>query len=164
MIEDERRLLSIEDQIEGKKSSDQSLLRLLGKCQRVCNDVAHLSIVRSSLSEQGAASQMSDDELLNQLSTFVFGATDTVATSISWMLHLLSIHQDWQTRLREEVTPIVNGEPAQIGERLDTSILLDHIIRESLRVGSPVHATIRMSPRLIQSSEFLNISRCCHER
>lgn len=105
-----------------------------------------MSSVKSSSEETDSSNRLSDDELLNQLSTFVFGASDTVTTGISWTLHLLSIHQDWQNRVRDEILPIVNGDIANLAERLDTNVVLDHVIRETLRLGPPVHGTIRKAP------------------
>jgi cytochrome P450 len=59
---------------------------------------------------------MSDDEILDQLSTFLFAGSDSTALAISWCLHLLSLHPDIQARLRQELlsfsllTPVSRAE------------------------------------------------------
>ena len=49
---------------------------------------------------------MSDADLLDQLSTFLFAGSDSTSLAISWCFHLLSQHPDIQTRLRNEIMSI----------------------------------------------------------
>jgi cytochrome P450 len=46
---------------------------------------------------------MTDSEILDQLSTFLFAGSDSTALSISWAIHLLSLNPEIQTRLRDEI-------------------------------------------------------------
>lgn len=99
--------------------------------------------VQANSDEANPAARLSDADLLDQLSTFLFGGTDTLTTGIAWTLHLLSLHADWQDRLRQDVFGIINQDVENMVSNLDCNIVLDHIVRESLRVAPPVHATIR---------------------
>jgi len=60
------------------------------------------SQVRANLSSD-PSKRLSDTVLLDQLSTLLFVGHDTTAVSISWCIHLLSMHPDIQIRLREEI-------------------------------------------------------------
>jgi cytochrome P450 len=53
--------------------------------------------------------RLTDSELLDQLSTFLFAGADSIALSISWCIHLLSVNPDIQTRLRDEILSISYG-------------------------------------------------------
>jgi cytochrome P450 len=114
---------------------------------------------------------MSDDELLDQLSTFLFAGSDSTALAISWCIHLLSLHLDVQSRLRQELlsfslltppsqsTGTVDGmSPAAPpptasptysfqahADAIDNLSFLDSVVRETLRLCPPVHGTIRVA-------------------
>ena len=58
--------------------------------------------VKANLSSD-PSKRLSDDVLLDQLSTILFAGSDTTGLSISWCIHLLSLNPEVQTRLREEI-------------------------------------------------------------
>jgi cytochrome P450 len=119
--------------------------------------------VEANAEETDSYARLSDDEILDQMSTFLFGGSDSIATAITWCIHLLSLHTEWQDRLREEVLPIVKqDEDAQIMQ-LDCSPVLDHVVRESLRLAPPVHSTIRECHLTYGADVFLSQSRSCHQ-
>ena len=47
--------------------------------------------------------RLSDQELLDQCSTFLLAGSDSVSVALSWCFHLLSLHPAVQDRLREEL-------------------------------------------------------------
>lgn len=79
-----------------------------------------------------------------------------MALAIAWCLHLLSKNPKIQTRLREELlcTSLDNLFEEFSPEKLenswgtiDTLPYLDAVVRETLRVCSPVHGTIRVATK-----------------
>lgn len=58
--------------------------------------------VKSNLAS-GPSKRLTDAELLDQLSTFLFAGSDSTALSISWCIHLLSLYPSFQIRLRDEI-------------------------------------------------------------
>ncbi len=82
---------------------------------------------------------MSTPSFTSSFSSFIFAGHDTTSGAISRILHLLSLHQDVQTKLREEVT----AARKRHGGCLDYDALmalpyLDAICRETLRVYPPL--------------------------
>jgi cytochrome P450 len=129
-------------------------------------------LIKSNLSSD-PSKRMSDDELLDQLSTFLFAGSDSTALAISWCIHLLSLHLDVQSRLRQELlsfslltppsypestgtvdgishaTPPPTASPTYSFEAhadaIDNLSFLDSVVRETLRLCPPVHSTIRVA-------------------
>lgn len=104
--------------------------------------------VKANLSEN-PAQRLSDSDLVDQLSTFLFAGSDSTAISISWCLHYLSLHPGLQCRVRDELTTC--SSPAEgamdATSALDALPLLDAVVKETLRLAPPVHGTIRVATR-----------------
>ncbi|KAF7340564.1 Cytochrome P450 [Mycena sanguinolenta] len=82
--------------------------------------------------------RMSDDEVIGQVPTFLVAghATTRPVTAIAWALHELSINPIVQKKLREELLAVPTENPTL--EELNALPYLDSVIRETLRVHSPV--------------------------
>lgn len=50
------------------------------------------------------STRLTDQELLDQCSTFLLAGSDTVSVALSWCFHLLALHPEIQVRLREELS------------------------------------------------------------
>lgn len=104
-------------------------------------------LVKANLSEN-SAQRLSDCELLDQLSTFLFAGSDTTAISISWALHYLSQNPELQFRLRQELSSVVIPSGASLDITvLDSLPFLDAVVKETLRLAPPVHGTIRVATK-----------------
>ncbi|KAG6844695.1 hypothetical protein H0H93_016403, partial [Arthromyces matolae] len=75
----------------------------------------------------------------------IFGAQDTTSSALSRILHLLSIHPDIQTKIRDEVREKLRNQRAEgdFSGRLNYDDvmalpLLDAVIKETLRLYPPV--------------------------
>ncbi|KAF7319861.1 Cytochrome P450 [Mycena kentingensis (nom. inval.)] len=89
-----------------------------------------------------SASRLSDQDLLDQLSSFLFAGSDSTALTITWCLRFLSLYPEMQQRLRDEI--LESGASAsRIVDALDALPYLDAIVHETLRFCPPVHGTIR---------------------
>ncbi|KIK96519.1 hypothetical protein PAXRUDRAFT_825881 [Paxillus rubicundulus Ve08.2h10] len=99
--------------------------------------------------------RISDADLLAQLSTFLFAGSDTTALTMAWCAHLLSLHPDVQTRLRDEIISLsacssnkqTGYSPQSHAEAIDALPYLDAVVRETLRLCPPVHGTMRVATR-----------------
>lgn len=120
-------------------------------------------LVKSNLSTDIPDDQrISDDDILNQISTFLFAGSDTSSLTLTWTLYLLAKHPEIQTRLRAELQQVrvrltdswivvddakSTTDAAALVSALDALPLLDRVLRESLRLVPPVHSSIRVATR-----------------
>ena len=86
----------------------------------------------------------SEEDLVNQMMTFLAAGHETTATSLVWTFYLLSQNPTIQTRLREEIrtnVPSVDGTTTPA--TLDSCPLLHAVCNEVLRLYAPVPITLR---------------------
>lgn len=97
---------------------------------------------------------LSFETMRDQIMTFLGAGHDTTATGVAWTLHLLSVHTEIQTRLREEIRsylpflfdPDTRFDPASLNTAdHDRLPYLDKVCRESLRFIPPIPMTVRQS-------------------
>jgi len=106
--------------------------------------------------------RISDEDIFNQISTFLFAGSDTSSLTITWTLYLLAKHPEIQTRLRQEMQGqksklsdswiVVDERPAldpssycDLFSALDRLPFLDMVVRESLRLIPPLHSSLRVA-------------------
>jgi len=96
--------------------------------------------------------QMSDEEILNNVNTFMSAGTDTSSLAITWTLWLLANNPEVQDRLREELSTVhcLDSFGDLSADEIDSlygSIselpYFDKVIKEVLRLVPPVHSSIR---------------------
>ncbi|EMC99927.1 hypothetical protein BAUCODRAFT_30348 [Baudoinia panamericana UAMH 10762] len=87
-----------------------------------------------------------NEELVNQMMTFLVAGHETTATSMIWALYLLCKHPEVQTKLREEIRsklPSLNDEIT--AAQIDDCQYLHAVVHEILRLWSPVSMTMRIA-------------------
>ncbi|KAF8973810.1 cytochrome P450 [Flammula alnicola] len=150
----EKKVAFREAQINGNENKD--LLTLL---------------IKSNLSND-PSKQLTDQELLDQCSTFLLAGSDSVSVATSWCFHFLALHPEIQTQLRKELSAMrlasdddLSDSSTDSGfqdctsktrwEAIESLSYLDAVVRETLRFCPPVHATIRVATR----DDLIPISR-----
>ena len=110
----------------------------LEKGERTDTDILSVAI------ESGG---FTDDELVNQLMTFLAAGHETTASSLTWAVYLLSKHPAEQTRLRDEIRahlPAINDPSVKITSTdIDHLPFLNAVLNETSRVLPPVALTVR---------------------
>lgn len=113
------------------------------KKERLANGLeADMDILSVAL-ESGA---FTNDQLTDQLMTFLAAGHETTATAMIWAIYLLSLHPAMQTRLRDEVRA---GLPSPDSGASITAADIEHlpylnaVCAEVLRHHSPVPMTLR---------------------
>ncbi|KAJ7497201.1 cytochrome P450 [Mycena latifolia] len=100
--------------------------------------------------------RISDDDILNNINTFMFAGSDTSSLSMTWTLLLLAQNPDIQDRLRTELLSIAPEFPRTLSDLSEDEIqslhtalsglpLLHNVTRESLRLIPPLHSTLRVA-------------------
>ncbi|KAF5336055.1 hypothetical protein D9611_006270 [Ephemerocybe angulata] len=114
-------------------NDDQELLKRIGGGKDL------MSVLLRENMKASVEDRLSDEELLAQISTFIFAGMDTTANALTRTLHVLSEHPDTQERLRKEVCDAY-ANYANLSGDLDYDTLgskmplLDAICRETLRL------------------------------
>jgi len=99
---------------------------------------------------------MSDEDILNNINTFMFAGSDTSSLAITWTLWLLAKNPEVQDRLREELSTV--HYPGTFGDLSVDEInslygsiselpYFDKVIKEALRFAPPVHSSIRVATK-----------------
>lgn len=79
-------------------------------------------------------SGMSDDDVVGNVFTMLLGGEDTTATSLSWMIYLLSRNPEALQRARDEVDRLMSPLETWTAESLAGLDYLEACIHESLRI------------------------------
>ena len=111
--------------------------------------------VRSNVAIDLPADQrISDEDILNNINTFMFAGSDTSSLSLTWVLYLLSVYPEVHTRLRTELLTILPAVPlsslpqdeaASLYAKVAELPYLENVLRETLRLIPPVHSSIRVA-------------------
>ncbi|KAG6902666.1 hypothetical protein C0995_013358 [Termitomyces sp. Mi166 len=87
--------------------------------------------------------RMSDQDVLAQIPTFLVAGHETTSTGTTWALYALTQDKAVQNKLREELLTVDTDNPTM--DQLNALPYLDMVVRETLRVHSPVPSTIRIA-------------------
>lgn len=145
MIEEKKRKLQANGSVGGK-----DLLTLLRKQgERSSVNALKFPAVKSNMSTDIPADQrISEQDMLNQINTFLFAGSDTTALAITWILYHLALQPDIQTGLRAELRSVPeDNDPTAVFAFIDSLHLLGNVVNEGLRLVSPVHSTLRVAMR-----------------
>jgi cytochrome P450 len=101
-------------------------------------------LVRANTSPELLDSQrLSDEDVLAQVPTFLVAGHETTSTATTWALFALTQAPDVQTKLREELLSVSTETPSM--DELSALPYLDAVVRETLRLHSPVPSSIRIA-------------------
>lgn len=85
-----------------------------------------------------------DENLVDQMMTFLAAGHETTASSMMWAVHCLSLHPEVQKRLRKEVHDNISSPNDSVSSAtLDHMPYLHAVCNEVLRFYSPVPLTLR---------------------
>lgn len=106
-----------------------------------------ISILLKANMAASESEQMPEHEVIGQMSTLIFAATDTTSNALSRVIHLLSKDILIQERLRAE---IIEARERNGGEDLDYDMLvqlplLGAVCRETLRLHPPIPLVMRQA-------------------
>lgn len=84
-----------------------------------------------------------DEDLVNQLMTFLAAGHETTASAMSWAVYLLCKHPDTQTKLRAEVREKLDLKGEISSTDIDGLPYLNAVLNETMRLFPPVPLTLR---------------------
>lgn len=108
-------------------------------------------------SEGAGAVKLTDEELREEVDTFMFEGHDTTTAGICWALYLLGHNPKIQEEVYEELTNIFGDDPKRAVEMKDLNEmkLLERVIKETLRLYPSVPLISRLLDEDIQLGKYL---------
>ncbi|KAF9778944.1 cytochrome P450 [Thelephora terrestris] len=97
-------------------------------------------LIRANLQDPDC---MNDSDVCAQIGTFLIAGHETTSTAMSWTFLGLCQNLGAQKRLREELLTLDTDDPTM--DELKSLPYLDMVVRESLRLYSPVFASRRVA-------------------
>lgn len=113
-----------------------------------------LNILLTATDESG--NSLTDEEICDEVNTFVFEGHDTTAVGITWVLYYLAKYPEYQEMCRDEIIENTSGDVKL--EDFPNLMFLTMFIKESLRIRPPVHSIGRetIGPETIQGYPLPN--------
>ncbi|KAI4195026.1 MAG: hypothetical protein LQ350_007442 [Teloschistes chrysophthalmus] len=106
-----------------------------------------VDIISIALSSGG----FTDDNLVDQMMTFLVAGHETTSTAMTWAIYSLCKHPQYQTRLREEIRthfPSISDPNTPItAEQFDRLHFLHAVCNEVLRLHPPITLTLRQAAK-----------------
>ena len=87
-----------------------------------------------------------EENLIDQLMTFLAAGHETTATAMTWAIYMLCLNPEIQTRLRAEIRqnlPSINEDSTVTSQQIDHMSYLNAVCNEVLRYYPPVPMTLR---------------------
>jgi cytochrome P450 len=86
---------------------------------------------------------MSDEQVVDNLLTFLLAGHETTARALSWSLYLIARSPDWERRLLEEVREVSGEGPIQ-PEHIDRLTEVTKVLKEAMRLYPPISSIMRI--------------------
>ncbi|KAF8206796.1 cytochrome P450 [Mycena galopus ATCC 62051] len=106
-------------------------------------DLFSLLLKANMAADVPGKSRLSDEEVISQIPAFFTAGHETTSTAITWALYALSQNKFAQNKLREELMAVSTDSPTM--EELNALPYLDKVIRETLRVHTPLVSVKRVA-------------------
>lgn len=98
---------------------------------------------------------LTDQEICEEVDTFMFEGHDTTAAGISWTLYILGCYPDVQEKVFEEMNMIFDGtDRAATLADLNEMKYLERVIKESMRIFPPVPILGRILSEDVQLDQY----------
>ncbi|XP_023210867.1 cytochrome P450 4c3-like isoform X2 [Centruroides sculpturatus] len=91
---------------------------------------------------------LNEEDIREEVDTFMFEGHDTTAMGISWTLYLLGLHPDIQEKVYQELEEIYGDDidKSITCEELRKMKYLECVVKESIRIYPPVPFILRKNP------------------
>jgi cytochrome P450 len=90
--------------------------------------------------------RMSDEQIVDNMLTFLAAGHETTANALTWALYLLAREPVWQERIRAEVTTVAGAAPITAAH-LERLVVTGQVVKEAMRLFPPVAIMSRQATR-----------------
>ncbi|GAB2277921.1 hypothetical protein Dimus_012619 [Dionaea muscipula] len=137
---DKQRKASVEDDaINEDINNKENLLGILLESNK--KELEHMHEEKGSA---GGTGNISMEDVVEEVKLFYLAGQDTLVSTLTWAMILLSQHQDWQQRARDEVSRLFGSTSPPDFEGLGRLQVVAMIIHEVLRLYPPVACLVRL--------------------
>lgn len=143
-----QRRLDLQDVLKGDNVSNEDLLKEICKTRKYLD---FLDILLTAVDSDGQG--MSDEQIRNEVDTFMFEGHDTTTSALSWTLYLLAQHIEHQDKVREEVRNVLMGREWLEYDDLKLLQYTTWCVKESMRLYPPVYSFFRKTTDEIKLNE-----------
>ncbi|KAA0020100.1 cytochrome P450 [Antrihabitans cavernicola] len=133
--------------LRGRKVLEDYFFRML-PAKRASQDNDMFSALCHARDEDGE--QFSDRDVINHMIFLIMAAHDTSTTTATAAAYFLGKHPEWQKKARAE--SLARGDAPLDMAALETATVLDEVIKETVRLVSPVPGFAR---RTVKDTEIL---------
>lgn len=91
---------------------------------------------------------LSDDEIVDNLATFLIAGHETTAKALTWTLYLLALAPQWQQCVRDEVATVVGAGPIE-ARHIEALVVTRQVVSEAMRLYPPVPVISRMAAEAV---------------
>lgn len=101
-------------------------------------------------SDPETAQSLSDENVIDNIVSFLMAGYDTTALSLAWTLYLISQSPEWEERIREEVDDVVGCGPVT-SDHVKDLVIVQQVINESMRLYPTAPLIVR---DIVEDTEF----------
>jgi len=112
-----------------------------------------LSLLVQANAMEDLAGRMSDEDVLDQIPTFIIAGHETTSLAMTWALYALTQNKQAQTKLRQEVSDVPTDNPTM--DDLNGLPYLDAVVRETMRRYNPIPVVARAAHK----DDFIPLSK-----
>ncbi|KAI0263471.1 cytochrome P450 [Gloeopeniophorella convolvens] len=107
-----------------------------------------MSVLLRANASEDPKSRMSNDELVDQVSTLLLAGHDTTSNSLSWFFYEIAQHPESQQRIREEIAAVRERNKGDItAADLDSMTYTQAALKESMRLNPIIWLLMRVPSR-----------------
>ncbi|KAF9815151.1 hypothetical protein IEO21_04769 [Rhodonia placenta] len=121
-----------EEKKQALARGDEAVLKQVGAGKDILSRLMQANMTASE------EDRLPENELLGQMSTFIFAGMDTTSGALAHTLQLLAEHPDVQDKMRAEIVQALGGGQEIPYDTLVDLPYLDAVCRETLRLYAPV--------------------------
>ena len=124
----------------------QVLNGLIAEARRKPSDRGDLLSLLIEAKDPETGRSMDDENIRDNLLTFITAGHETSAVALTWTFYLLSLHAEVEEKLRGELTAVTGGSPLR-AEHIDQLSYTKQVIQEAMRLYPPAPVIVREAQR-----------------
>jgi cytochrome P450 len=123
------------------RSLDEVVFRIIRE-RRAGGPANDMLSMLMALRDEETGAGLTDQEIRDQVNTFIGAGHETTAVALTWTWYLLSQHREIEEQVRGEVRGVLDGRVPTVAD-LPRLALVRRVIEEALRLYPPVYAVAK---------------------